>query len=31
MVEDILNRREYRKLLEIAMKLKERAREYWDP
>ncbi|MCG3109486.1 hypothetical protein L3N51_01778 [Metallosphaera sp. J1] len=30
-VEEILNRREYMKLLEIAMKLKEKAREYWDP
>ncbi|BFH73990.1 DUF86 domain-containing protein [Sulfurisphaera javensis] len=30
-VEKILSRKDYKKILEIAMKIKERAKEYWDP
>ncbi|WP_291764660.1 DUF86 domain-containing protein [Caldivirga sp. UBA161] len=31
LVRGILSRREYRRLLELALKLRERAKNYWDP
>ncbi len=30
-VDEVLKNREYRRLLEIALRMKQRAKDYWDP